>query len=189
MKYFLSLILTIFYCGYESVYAQNANGEEPDDSGLYIGMSLMGTSFEIPEFSDEGDTGGGLHLELGYNFNTNFALFLGLDGSSMDPDVGDSYTLAHFDIGAEGRLGDFDSKFRPFLRASLTGMSAQYETPEFDGDVDVSGAGLGIGVGLHYFPASKFALKLGYTHSWIEVSEVTFGSISIEVSERLKPVV
>jgi hypothetical protein len=74
--------------------AQTDADQENDDSGIYIGLSLMGASFEVDDFLDGTDTGGELNLELGYDFNSNISIFLGLDGSNMNPDEGEDYSLA-----------------------------------------------------------------------------------------------
>lgn len=180
-KTILTILFSVVF--FFSVSAQGI-GTDDDDSGLYIGLSLMGTSFEIDDFLDGTDTGGGLHLELGYDFNTNISAFLGLDGSNMNPDEGEDYALAHFELGMEGRIGNRDSKFLPFGRISFTGMAAQFE--DFEEDIELSGGGLGLGIGVYYYAAPKFALKLGYTHSWIELTEVSAGSISIEIEEQAR---
>jgi opacity protein-like surface antigen len=155
---------------------------ETNDRGIYLGLSLMGTSFDIPEFSDGADTGGGLALEVGYNFNTNLGIFLNLDGSNMSPDGGEDYALAHFDLGVEGRLGDRQSSFRPFGKAAFLGTVASYET--LGDDIEISGTGFGVGIGVYYFLNSNIAFDLGYTHSWISIDEVSVGSVSVEIEEN-----
>lgn len=173
----ISLFTVIFLFSVNLLYSQDMP-DEIDDRGFYIGASLQGTSFDLEALNDDSDTGGGIGLKAGYNFNTNFALFLSLDGSSMSPDEGDEYALAHFDLGAEGRLGNYENSFRPFGRVSLLGMAASG-----DDDVEISGGGIGLGVGLYYFVNNKFAFEIGYTHSWIQINEVKVGSISVEVEE------
>lgn len=176
------LLAVLFFLSLNTAYGQDTSEEMDDGKGLYIGLSLIGTSFDVPEFSDDMDTGGGLGLEIGYNFSTNFAIFANLDGSNMSPDVGEDYGLAHVDLGVEGRLGDSDSSFRPFAKASLLAAVAQYDGEQ--GDLEISGGGLGLGIGVYYFVNDNFALDLGYTHSWINVSEVKVGSVSVEIDEN-----
>lgn len=163
--------------------AQEMTNAEIDDSGFYVGASLIGTSFsfDIPEFDDETDTGGGIAIEGGYNFNTNFAVFLSLDGSNMSQEEGDNYNFVHFDVGVEGRLGNTESSFRPFGRISLLGAAATFEEDEIE--AEISGTGLGLGIGLHYFVNQNFAFKAGYTHGWITIQEFKIESVSFEVDE------
>lgn len=156
--------------------------EEVDDKGIYVGLSLLGTSFDIPEFRNDKDTGGGLGIEVGYNFNTNVGIFISLDGSNMSPDDDEDNALAHFDLGVEGRLGDPGSGFRPYAKAAFLGVAATFETGE--DEIEISGAGFGAGIGVYYFINNKFAIDLGYTHSWISMNEVKLGSVSVEIDEN-----
>lgn len=176
------LLLILFSISFSLAHAQETSDEEVNDKGLYIGVSLLGTSFDIPEFSDDKDTGGGLGVELGYNFNTNLAIFLNLDGSNMNPDDGEDYTLGHFDLGVEGRLGDPGSGFRPYGKASFLGIAATFEAG--DEDIEITGTGFGAGIGVYYFINNQFAIDVGYTHSWISVNEVKLGSVSVEIDEN-----
>ena len=121
-------------------------------------------------------------IKDGYNFNTNFAAFLDFSGANINPDVGDSYGLGHFDIGAEGRIGNPESKFRPFGRVSFLGMAAVQDNQS--GDVEISGAGFGLGAGFYYFFTDNLALNVAYIRSWVNISEVKVGSESASVDEN-----
>ena len=183
MNKLITILSLLCLMALNTVQAQDGNMEEEiDDKGFYLGASLMGTSFSLDLINDNADTGGGIGIEAGYNFNTNFAVFLSFDGSGMKTEDDDTYALAHFDLGAEGRLGDYDDSFRPFARVSVLGAAAAREGS--DGDIEITGGGLGAGVGLHYFVNPKMAFKLGYTHSWININEVKVGSVSVEVDEN-----
>lgn len=184
MKKSICLFAALFFLTVNFAHGQDASEEMDDDKGVFIGLHLLGTNlqFDIPEYNDVKESGGGLGLEIGYNFNTNVGIFLSFDGSQISPDNGDDYTLGHLDLGVEGRLGDSDSNFRPFGKVSLLGAAAMQELDE-GGDLEISGGGLGLGIGVYYFVNEHFALDLGYTHSWINVNEVKLGSISVEVDE------
>lgn len=177
------LLALLFLMNVTVVYSQNMDEEQASEKGFYVGASLVGTSFQLdaPGLGDETDTGGGIALEGGYNFNSNFGLFLSLDGSSMNQGEGENYNLVHFDLGAEGRLGNAESSFRPFGRASFLGAAATIEDDGFE--AEISGTGFGLGIGVYYFVNSQFAIDLGYTHSWINIDEVSVGSVSVEVDE------
>lgn len=178
------LLAVFFLMSFNLVYSQDIEEPQPADKGFYVGVSLVGTSFQIdaPGLGDDTDTGGGIALEGGYNFNKNFGLFLSLDGSNMSPDEGEDYNLVHFDLGAEGRLGSSGSSFRPFARASFLGMAATIEDDGFE--AEISGTGFGLGIGVYYFINSQVAIDLGYTHSWINIDELSIGSVSVEVDEN-----
>lgn len=177
-------LVTVLIAFFTSIaIAQESDDQEVDDRGFFVGASLLGTSFQldIPEIGDETDTGGGIAIEGGYNFSSNFAVFISLDGSQLTAEEGEDYNFVHFDAGVEGRLGNYDSKFRPFGRVSLLGAAATIEDEGFE--AEISGSGFGAGLGLYYFLNEKFAFKLGYTHSWININEITVESISIEIDE------
>lgn len=158
--------------------SSTSNGQ---DNGFYIGASLQGVAWTMPDFDFDAESGAGFGIKAGYNINTNFAIFLGLDGATIDPDVGESYGLGHFDIGVEGRIGNSDSKFRPYGRLSYLGMAAVQDDPS--GDIEITGSGIGLGGGLYYFFTDNLALDVALVKSWINVSEVKVGSNSASIDE------
>jgi len=181
MKKSLILFVGLFTIIFNNVNAQNVSPDNPDTNGLYLGASLLGTAWNTPDSDVDSESGGGIGLKLGYNFNTNIAAFFSVDGSVINPEQGEDYALAHADLGIEGRLGNYDGKLRPFARLSYLGMSAQSD--ENAGDFEINGTGIGLGGGLYYFATNNFALELGYTHSWVNINEVKVGSSSADVDE------
>lgn len=176
----LLLLVTLLSLTQVSI-AQTKNNTTDDGSGLYLGLSLKGAGWSMPDINMDAESGAGFGLKLGYNFNTNFGLFASLDGASIDPDQGENYGLGHFDFGAEARLGDVESTVRPFLRASYLGMSAQSNEPS--GDIEINGTGFGLGAGLYLFATNKFAIEISYVRSWINLNEVKLGSVSTDIDE------
>ena len=179
MKLSTAYLIVIIFLSAQFLLTEKSNAQ---DKGIYLGGSLQGAAWNIPDQDVDTESGAGISLEFGYNFNTNFALFLGLDGANINPDVGDNYGLGHFDIGAEGRIGNSESKFRPFGRISYLGMAAVQNNQS--GDVEISGAGFGLGAGLYYYLTDNLALKTGFTKSWVNISEVKIGSESVSVDEN-----
>lgn len=151
------------------------------DNGIYLGASLLGAAWTMPDMDLDAESGGGIALKAGYNFNTNYAFFIGLDAATINPDVGYSYGLGHFDLGLEGRIGNPSSRFRPYGRISYLGMAVVQDDP--NGDLEISGAGFGLGGGIYFFATDKLALEMGLIKSWINVSEVKLGSNSASVDE------
>ncbi len=175
----MKLIIYMFSIITLLVFTTNpANGQ---DNGLYFGASLQGAAWTMPDMNLDAESGAGFGLKSGYNINTNFGVFLGLGGANIDPEVGESYGLGHFDIGVEGRIGNSTSKFRPYARLSYLGMAAVQDDPS--GDVEISGAGFGLGAGLYYFFTDKLALDVALVKSWINISEVKVGPNSASVDE------
>lgn len=172
----ITLTLQLTICS-NLATAQNSTTEKPALQGIYIGASLLGASWTLNE--SDAEAGAGLGLKLGYNFNKNFALFASLDGSSINPNQGENYGLGHFDLGAEARFGD---EFKPFARVSYLGMAVVQNNNS--GDVEILGNGLGLGAGIYYFPTNQISLEVGYSHSWINVYEISVGSTTSSVDEE-----
>jgi len=174
-----SLLITITLLFSSSLlHAQGINAPVYDNTGFFINGSILGTAWTIDDLDIDTEGGAGIGLKLGYNFNTNFGLFASFDASSIDPDDGESYILGHFDLGVQGTFRTTADRFRPFVRASLLGMSAQ------DDDIEINGSGLGLGAGALIFLSEKLALDINYTHGWVNLSEVKIGSQSFDVDEN-----
>ncbi|REL24822.1 hypothetical protein DYD21_16820 [Rhodohalobacter sp. SW132] len=173
-----SLLLTIaLLLSASLLHAQGINSPTYDNEGFFINGSVLGAAWTIDDLDIDAESGAGLGIKLGYNFNTNFGLFASIDGASIDSDNGDNYALGHFDIGVQGTFRTTEDRFRPFVRASVLGMSAQ------DDDVEINGAGFGLGAGALIFLSEKLAFDINYTHGWVGISEVKMGSQSFDVDE------
>lgn len=151
-------------------HAQNINAPVYDNKGFFINGSVLVAAWVVDDIGFDAEAGAGIGLKLGYNFNTNLGLFTSFDAANIQPDDGGSYLLGHFDIGAQGTFRTTTDRFRPFVQASLLGLSAQ------DDDFEINGAGFGLGAGGLIFLSEKLALDINYTHGWINLSEVKFGS-------------
>ncbi len=170
MKTLLGITVLVLFTS--ASIGQALNAPVYDTEGFFIGASLLGAAWSLEDSDTE--SGGGLGLRVGYNFNQNFGAFIELDGSSISPDVGDSYGLGHFDIGVQWIFRSVENRFRPFVRGSYLGMSAQ------DDNFEINGAGFGLGLGGLFFLSEKLALDVNYTHSWISISEVKIGSVTFD---------
>ena len=150
-----------------------------ETKGFFVNASLLGSAWTIDDLDIDTESGGGAGLKLGYNFSTYFGVFTSLDAAiiSSDEDDENEYVLGHFDIGLQGIFRPATARFRPFLRASLSGMSAQ------DDDVEINGAGFGLGGGALIFLTRSLAFDINYTHGLIDLSEVKFGSETFDIDE------
>ncbi|MFO7847182.1 MAG: outer membrane beta-barrel protein [Balneolaceae bacterium] len=178
MKTFLFSIILIFSSSL--LQAQSINAPVYDNEGFFINGSILGAAWTIDDLGIDAESGAGFGLKLGYNFNTNFGLFASLDGASIDAGDGENYGLGHFDLGVQGTFRSTSDRFRPFVRASLIGMSAQDDV----NDVEINGAGLGLGAGALIFLSETLALDINYTQGWVNLSEVKIGSQSFEADEN-----
>lgn len=173
----LLLSITLLFSS-SLLHAQSINAPVYDNEGFFINGSILGAAWTIDDLDIDAEAGGGIGLKLGYNFNTNFGLFASFDAASIDPDDGESYVLGHFDLGVQGTFRTTADRFRPFVRVSLLGMSAQ------DDDIEINGSGFGLGAGALIFLSEKLALDINYTHGWINLSEVKIGSQTYDVDEN-----
>ncbi len=149
--------------------------------GFYLGGALMGEAWTLPDLDVDSESGAGFGLKLGYNFSPSFGVFTSLDGAVINPDVGEDYELGHFDLGLEGRISSVYSNFLPYGRISFLGMAVAQDDP--GGDIEITGSGLGLGVGFYVFLSQNLALDVSLTKSWVNLSEVSVGSSTVEVDE------
>lgn len=173
----LTLLITLLFSS-SLLHAQSINAPFYNNKGFFINGSILGAAWTIDDLDIDAESGGGIGFKLGYNFNTNIGLFVSFDGASIKPDDGEDYALGHFDLGVQGTFRTTADRFRPFVRASILGMSVQ------DDDLEINGAGFGLGAGALIFLSEKLALDINYTHGWIDISEVKIGSITIDVDEK-----
>lgn len=171
MKKILSLLTILMVIGLTS--SVDISAQTYDNKGFTANLSLMGTAWSVEDSDIE--SGSGLALKLGYNFNSNFGLFLQFDGSAISPKNGDSYPLSHFDIGGQWMFRTIENKFRPYVRGSIVGFAQENSFSES------SGAGFGLGVGAFYALSAKLGLDFSYTNSWININEVKIGNTKFDV--------
>jgi hypothetical protein len=156
---------------------------------FFIGAALNGSAVQSDDLTDgDVESGGGLGLQLGYAFTPKFALFVDGVGASMSPDVGESYGLGHFDIGARWQFSNPSRALVPFVDVALTGRAAVQEDVTFyddfgnseTGDLSLSGAGFSFGGGLNYHFTPRFALSTGLRWTVGEMSRVKFNNVSVD---------
>lgn len=172
----LLLFITLLFSS-SLLHAQSINAPVYDNEGFYINGSILGAAWTIDDLDIDAESGAGIGLKLGYNFNPNFGLFASIDGASIDPGDGENYSLGHFDLGIQGIFRTTADRFRPFVRASLLGMSVQ------DDDVEINGTGFGLGAGSLVFLNENLALDVNYTHGWVDLSEVKMDSQTFDIEE------
>jgi hypothetical protein len=133
-------------------------------TGFSVGLHGQGSSFDT-DLDDDLDalTGGGLGLDLAYGFSSGLALFLGMEGGSLDSDgggEGDVDGSVQVDLGARMNFGGGRRSLVPFLEAAFTGMVLSGDS-ELADEVLLSGAGVTIGGGVQYFLSRTFSVNAG----------------------------
>lgn len=168
----------LFFCLVSLVY-----GQTPGVSGGTLGLSLNGhlngSAWTFNDLDVDAEAGGGIGIGVGYGISELITLYAELDAASINPEAGDNYTLAHFDLGAQFIFLSPANPFRPYADVALSGRAARWEF--LGADVEASGAGLSLGGGMKYFFSPPFALDLNLKWTVGELSEIKIGSLSREM--------
>lgn len=157
------------------LHAQSINAPVYNNDGFYMGASLAGAAWSIEDSDTE--SGGGLGLKLGYNFNTNWGIYIGFDAVRMEPDNEGDYLLGQLDLGIQATFRSETDRFRPYAKAALMGLSAQ------DDDLEINGGGFAFGAGGLIYLTDNLAFDLSYTHAWVDLTEVKIGSETFEIDD------
>jgi opacity protein-like surface antigen len=155
-----------------------------DVSGVHFGVALNGSSIQLDD-ADFGDSsrenGGGLALLVGYNFTKSIGAFLSVTGASISDD-GESYTLAHADLGGRFSFAG-SSAFVPYLQLAFTGLAAE---DEVEGEtVEMSGTGFTGGAGFNYFFTPKLVLDLSFLYTKGEFNTIKIDGQSFSDDDGL----
>lgn len=149
--------------------------------GLYLNVHASATSitYEADDFEDfdETDGGGGLGVEVGYGFSPLVSLFVALNGSGMEADGGDTYTLGHGDLGVRFNFRSGE-RLVPYASLAVTGRQATFEF-ENGGEIELSGGGGTLGGGLAYFVSPRLALDAGLRLTAGTFTDVSVGRLTV----------
>jgi len=170
----IALITTAAFAQTEGTYSTR---------GFSIGLHLNGTSWRLdePDLDLEGsDNGGGLGIDLSYGVSDLVTLLFNLDGASIDPDVGETYSLGHGDLGARFTFGAPARKLKPFAQIALTGAAAELEIGR--NTLQLRGGGLTLGGGILYYFSSAWALDAGLDFTIGTLNEVELNNVTVDTS-------
>ncbi len=141
--------------------------------GFFLRPHLTGAAWSLDDLNEDGHSGGGAGLGLGYGISEMFAVFLALSGAIMENDAGSSYTLAHFDVGVQLNLSKAESAVKVVLDAASSARTARFEVSGTD--IDFNGIGGTLGGGVMYFLSPSFALDGGVQIMFGSIDEISFG--------------
>ena len=147
--------------------------------GFHVGFALNGSSIQMND-ADYGDStwdnGGGVNLNVGYNFTPNLGINLTVAGASITS-YGDSYGLGQADLAGRYSFSQATRALVPYVEAGFTGVSM---STNFDGyTMELQGAGLTGAVGLNYFFTPRVALDTNFRYTKGEFNTVKVGSQSV----------
>jgi Outer membrane protein beta-barrel domain len=165
-----------------ALLAQGTSGPA-NVKGFSLGIALNGSAISSDEVADGTDSGGGLTLGLGYGFTPRLLLFLDGTAASIRAD-GESWVLAHGDLGLRFHFTAPGRGFTPFVEGAFTTRTGTQENIEFlDGetaDLEISGPGFTAGAGFLYFFSPRTALSTGLRWTTGEFTTVKFGNVSVD---------
>lgn len=142
--------------------------------GFVASASLASTGVNFDDDNILNESGFGLQLDLGYNFNSRVGLFLGLGGFALEDE---DETLGYFDIGP--RFYPISSRgLQPYIDVALTGSA--FASDEDGVETTISGVGFSGGGGVHWFVGRNVALNLGIIMSRVNYDKVESEGVSVD---------
>lgn len=134
---------------------------QSDPTGFHVAGYVSGAGI-VYEDADEAESGAGGALALGWGVSRTVTLYLQGAGANVQmKDLDDTYTLAHFDLGARIHFRGPEATALPYLTVGYSGRAAALD---LDGDpVTISGAGPSFGGGVLVFLRPSTALDIGVT--------------------------
>lgn len=171
------------------VLAGDAAGQRVNShtQGLVVGAHFEGSSLVV-EDSDRSNGGGGGAL-VGWAFGNGLGAFVQYDRTNVDvrnqPDVGGSWMISHFDIGARYHFANPARTAVPYVQAAYTLNRVTIEeiavvspTPTDELDLNGSAFTVGGGVMLHVVPA--FAFEFGLLFGFGSFGDAEFDGEPVE---------
>lgn len=153
-----------------------------DPTGFHLAGYLSGAGI-VYEDGDEAESGGGGALALGWGVSRAVTLYLEGAGARVQmTDLDDTYTLAHFDVGARIHFRGPEAQALPYLTVGYSGRAASLDL--YGDPFTISGAGPSFGGGVLVFFSPSAALDLGlkWTVGTFTEAEYQGESADIDVS-------
>lgn len=170
-----------------SVQAQGAISMESNGEGFFVGLHLGAATWSVDDLEIDAESGGGAGLTVGYGFSQLISAYLTADAASISPDLGESYTLGHGDLGVLFTFGSTTSAVRPYLDAAFNVRQATAdlvdETTGQTEELTISGNGLTVGGGVRYHLSLPLAIDAGAKLTFGNLTEAKLGGVSITLPE------
>jgi hypothetical protein len=142
--------------------------------GFVASASLASTGVSFDDEDIRNESGFGLQLDLGYNFNPRMGLFLGLGGFALEDE---DETLAYIDLGP--RFYPISSRgLQPYIDVALTGSA--FASDEDGIETTISGVGISGGGGIHWFVGRNAAVNLGIIMTRVNYDKVESEGVSVD---------
>ncbi|HEU4885971.1 MAG TPA: outer membrane beta-barrel protein [Longimicrobium sp.] len=144
-------------------------------AGFSLGVFLTGSAVRAEE-SDEIDSGPGGTVHLGYGINQNVSFFVRVTAAEMQPaeSGGESYAMAHADLGARYSFASPAAALRPYVQAAITGRALSFDLGS-EGNLEARGSGFTGAAGLEYFITPRMGLEASLSYSIGKFSEGRLG--------------
>lgn len=163
-----------------SALAQAQSGTE----GLFLNGRINGSAIQLDVENAVTESGGGIGAMIGYGFTPQFAIYLALDGASIQSEsalFSSSYGLGYFDIGARYHFANSQRSWVPYLDAALSGQAVAAEVGA--DEVEMIGSGFSVGGGILFFLSYPIALDLGLKWTFGNFREATVNGVSTTLED------
>lgn len=161
----VAIALALFLALATSVAAQK---------GFVASASLANTGVSFDREDIRNESGFGLQLDLGYNFNPRVGLFWGLGGFALEDE---DETLGYLDIGP--RFYPISSRgLQPYIDVGVT--ASAFASDEDGIETTISGVGVSGGGGIHWFVGRNVGLNLGIIMTRINYDTVKSEGVTVD---------
>lgn len=186
MKRFL-LISAFLLMSTALVHAQGAISMQSNGEGFFVGLHLGAATWTVDDLQIDAESGGGGGLTVGYGFSQLISAYLSADAASISPDLGESYTLGHGDLGVLFTFGSTTSAVRPYADVAFGVRQASADlvddTTGQTEELTISGTGLTVGGGVRYHLSLPLAIDAGVKASFGNLTEAELGGVTIQLPE------
>ncbi len=134
-------------------------------TGVFIYPSVSLTAWTTDEFNISQENGGGGGIGFGYGITNGFSVFVNATGGTLkQTGTGDTYSLAHLDLGARMTLGSLVSPWKYIFDVTVSGISMENAFPK--PEIELEGRMYSLGVGVQNFVKGPIALQAYLTAGW-----------------------
>lgn len=178
---FLAFVLLFITTHIPVVNAQSGSYQQAfNTKGLFVNAHASGTGMRVAD--DEDDGGIGYGAAIGYGINKITTIYVQghisnmsvEDASTLEQIRGDTYRLAHLDLGVRF-TGEVSQRGAVYGGGAVGGIAGSYDAQAVSSDAILQGLVATGELGFMYFLAPRVALDLG-----INLSAGQYSNLNVE---------